>query len=122
MSDDRRGWFASRWGRLSTGPKMLLILSLALLPLGIVAILASVYAAMENSEQRAEQTLTRLEIKAQRLNELLARTVGTIRAAGIAVAAGPADSPLCEMVLRRLASLQPAPGRYALYGPRNELR
>ena len=122
MTDERRGWFASRWGRLSTGPKMLLILSLALLPLGIVAILASVYAARENSEQRAEQTLARLEVKAQRLNELLARTVGTIRAASAAVAAAPPDSPLCEVVLRRLASLQTAPGRYALYGPDNQLR
>jgi two-component system, sensor histidine kinase PdtaS len=122
VSDEGRGWFASRWARLSTGPKMLLILSLALLPLGIVAILASVYAAGENSEQRAEQTLARLEVKAQRLNELLARTVGTIRAASAAVAAAPPDSQLCETVLHRLANLQPAPGRYALYGPDNRLR
>ncbi len=121
MSDDRRGWFASRWSRLSTGPKMLLILSLALLPLGIVAILASVYAASENSEERAEQTLTRLEVKAQRLNELLARTIGTIRAASAAVAAAPPDSPLCETVLRRLASLQAAPTHFALYGAGNRL-
>jgi len=122
VSDVGRGWFASRWSRLSTGPKMLLILSLALLPLGIVAILASLYSAKENSEQRAEETLARLEVKAQRLNELLGRTVGTMRAASAAVAAAPPEARVCETLLRRMASLQSTPGRYALYGPGSQLR
>ncbi|HEV2865536.1 MAG TPA: histidine kinase dimerization/phosphoacceptor domain -containing protein, partial [Allosphingosinicella sp.] len=122
MSGDRGGWFASRWSRLSTGPKMLLILSLALLPLGIVAIIASIYSAKENSEQRAQQTLARLEVKAQRLNEMLARTVGTMRAASAAVAAAPPEAHVCETVLRRLMTLETAPGRYALYGPDHRLR
>jgi len=101
---------------------MLLILSLALLPLGIVAIAASIYSAQENSTQRAEQTLARLDDKAERVNELLAGTVRTMRAASAAVAATPPDSPICETVLRRLAGLQTAPGRFALYGPRGRLR
>ena len=122
MSDDRRGWLASRWGRLSTGPKMLIILSLALLPLGIVAILASIYSAKENSEQRAVQTLARLDDKAERLNELLVRSVGTMRAASTAVASASPDSDICDRVLRRLTSLQTAPGRYAFYGADNRLR
>ena len=122
MSDVRSGWFAGRWSRLTTGPKMLLILSLGLLPLGILAILASAYSARENSEQRAEQTLARLDDKAEKLNELLVRSVGTMRAVGAAVSASPPDGDICETLLRRLASLQTAPGRYALYGPNNELR
>jgi two-component sensor histidine kinase len=122
LSDERRGWFDSRWSRLSSGPKMLLILSLGLLPLGIVAILASIYSARENSAQRAEQTLARLEDKAERLDGLLARSAGTMRAASTAVAAAPPDSPICERVLARLASLQVAPGRYALYGSDGQLR
>jgi len=122
VSDERTGWLGSRWGRLSTGPKMLLILTLGLLPLGIVAIIASIYAAHENTAQRAEQTLSRLDEKAERLNELLTRTMGTMRAASAAVAAAPPDSPICERVLSRLAGLQPAPGRYALFGPDNSLR
>nr|MDQ4087744.1 hypothetical protein [Pseudomonadota bacterium] len=100
MNDDSRGWFASRWARLATGPKMLLILTAALLPLGIIAILASIYSAKENSEHRAEQTLARLEMKAQRLNELLVRTVGTMRAASAAVAAATPEATVCESVLR----------------------
>jgi len=122
VSDERTGWLGSRWGRLSTGPKMLLILTLGLLPLGIVAIVASIYAARENTAQRADQTLSRLDDKAERLNELLTRTMGTMRAASAAVAAAPPDSPICERVLARLAGLQTAPGRYALFGPDNSLR
>ena len=101
---------------------MLLILTLGLLPLGVVAIFASIYSAGENSAQRAEQTLARLDDKADRLNELLARTMGTVRAASTAVAATPVDSPICERVLASLTSLQPAPARYGLFGPDNNLR
>ena len=122
MSEERRGFLASRWGRLSTGPKMLLILSLALLPLGIIAILASLYSARENSEQRAEQTLARLEEKSERLNDLLARTVSTVQAANAAIAAAPPDTRICETALRRLAGLQAAPGRYALFESGGRLR
>ena len=122
MSDDRRGWITSRWGRLSTGPKMLLILSLALLPLGVVAIFASIYSARENAAQRAEQTLERLDDKAERLDGLIARTVGALRAASAALTAAPTDSPNCQPVLARVAGLLPAPGRYALVGPDNRLR
>ena len=116
MSDARRSW-ASRWARLSTGPKMLLMLSLALLPLGVVAILASIYSAKENSEQRAEQTLARLDDKAERLNGLLVRSVGTMRAGVTAIAATSRDPDVCREVLRRLMTLQTAPGRYALFAP-----
>ena len=122
MSGERSGWAASRWARLSTGPKMLLMLSLALLPLGVVAILASIYSAKENSEQRAEQTLARLDDKAERLNGLLVRSVGTMRAAASAVGAAASDPNVCRAVLRRLIGLQATPGRYALFGPDGALR
>lgn len=107
---------------MSTGPKMLLILSMALLPLGIVAIFASIYSARENASQRAEQTLERLDDKAERLNELLARGAGTLRATSSVVAQAPAESLDCNAVLARLTSLQPAPGRYAIYGADNRPR
>jgi two-component sensor histidine kinase len=122
LSNDRRGWLHARWGRLPSGPKMLLILSLGLLPLGIVAIFASIYSAHENNTQRSEETLARLEDKAERLDGLLARSVGTMRAASAAVAAAGPDSPICDRVLARLSSLQVVPGRYALYGPGGRLR
>ena len=78
VDSESRSWLGSRWERMSSGLKMFLIMSLGLLPLGIVAVAASIYSATENSEQRAEQTLARLDIKAQRLNELLDR-VGQVQ-------------------------------------------
>ena len=80
-----RSWLSSRWSRLPTGPKMLFILTLALLPLGVVAIFASVYSARENSQSRAEETLARLDAKAQVLNDLVARNSDAIRAANAAI-------------------------------------
>ncbi|MDQ8758204.1 sensor histidine kinase [Sphingosinicella sp. LHD-64] len=115
MSDQRTGWWTRFWARLATGPKMLVILTLGLLPLGVVAILTSIHSARENSAERARQTLARLDDKAERLNELLARTAGTIRAANAAVVAAPPNSQICEVALRRLGTLQAIPGRYALY-------
>ena len=40
MNGDLQIWLNGRWTRLSTGLKMLIILSLGLLPLGIIAVTA----------------------------------------------------------------------------------
>ena len=82
--EGRRAGF---WARLPTGPKMLVILTLGLLPLGIIAILTSIHSARENSAERAAQTLARLDEKAERLNELLTQAAGTMRAANATLAA-----------------------------------
>src|SRR3546814_2771927 len=79
---------------------MLLILSLGLFPLGLVAILASVQSARDNNDKRAEQTLSQLEIEAQRLTALLSHSSGTIRAASTAIALTAVDSRICETTLR----------------------
>ncbi|HEV2748385.1 MAG TPA: sensor histidine kinase [Allosphingosinicella sp.] len=101
---------------------MFLLLSLALFPLGLIAILASVQSARDNSTSRAQQTLARLEIKAQRINALLSRSAGTIRAASAAIQLSPLDSNVCGITLERLARAQTANGRYALYAPDNQVR
>ncbi len=103
------------WSRLATGPKMLAVLTLGLLPLGIVAILMSIHNARENSADEAARTLARLDDKAQLVNELIARGTVTMRAANAAVTAAPVDLPICAVVLQRLDTLQPIRGRYALY-------
>ncbi|HEY0445735.1 MAG TPA: sensor histidine kinase [Allosphingosinicella sp.] len=94
---------------------MLLILSLGLFPLGLIAILASIESARDNSERRVERTLSRLEVKAQRINGLLARSASTIRAASAAVSLTPPGSAVCANTLQRLARAQTTPGRFALY-------
>jgi HAMP domain-containing protein len=101
---------------------MLLILSFGLLPLGLIAIFASIENARENSATRTQQTLSRLEIKAQRLNTLLLRTDDTIRAASAAVELTGPTSGVCERTIQRLAREQRAPGRYALFGGDGALR
>jgi hypothetical protein len=101
---------------------MLLIMSLALLPLGFLALLASIQTAKENSRKRVEDTEAKLEIKAQRINSSLSRSALTIRAASAALAAAPADSAICAATLRRLASAHALPGRYALFGGSRDLR
>ena len=114
MDDEQTGWFGTRFARLSTGAKMLLILSAALLPLGLIAVLASLQSAQQNSAERREETLDRLEIKAQRINSALSRAAIVIDTAAAAIAVAP-NARICETTLSRLEQ-GPMHARYALYG------
>jgi two-component sensor histidine kinase len=114
VNETPQGWIALRFARLSTGAKMLLILSLALFPLGLVAILASIQSAQQKNVDRTEQTISKLEVKAQRINATLGRSVITIDTANGAITLSPASSQICETTLRRLEH-GPIPGRYALF-------
>jgi len=114
VSTDKKGWIAARFTRLSTGLKMLLILSLALFPIGLMAVLASIESARQKNADRTEETLARLEIKAQQINAALSRSVITINTASAAISYTPPGSEVCETTLRRLER-GPAPARYALY-------
>ena len=112
MKTQTRGWITSRFARFSTGAKMLLILGLALLPLGLVAIVASLQSARQEAAEKREDTLARLEVKAQRIEGVLARTAIIIGTASGAVALTPPSSPICMAVLRRLE--EGLEGRFAL--------
>jgi two-component sensor histidine kinase len=114
VNDIRKGWIASRWARLSTALKMLLILSAVLLPIGLVAVLASVQGAQQKNADRLDETLARLEIKAQRLNAAFSRSVVTINTAAAAVGLSPPGSRLCRTLLDRLEA-GATPARYAVY-------
>jgi two-component sensor histidine kinase len=113
--------FAARFARLSTGLKMLLILSVGLFPLGLVAILASVDSARQKSAERQQETQARLEIKAQRLNSAFSRSALTISTASPAVSLVADGTAVCETTLHRLEH-EPAPARYALYASGGRLR
>ena len=60
---------------------MFLILSFGLLPLGLIAILASLQGARQNTIDHRQAVEARVQLKAQRLNSALSRIVLTIRAA-----------------------------------------
>src|SRR5215213_3183155 len=99
---DAKGWLASRFARLSTGLKMALIFSAALFPLGLIAILVSVQSADEKKADRKEETLSRLELKAQRLNSAFSRSVLTINTASVAISLTPEGSRVCATTLRQI--------------------
>jgi two-component sensor histidine kinase len=121
VATNSKGWLASRFARLPTGLKMLLIFSAALFPLGLVAILASIQSAEQKTADRKDETLARLELKAQRLNSAFSRSVLTINTASVAVALTSEGSGVCQTTLRQLEQ-GPVPVRYALYSPGGRLR
>jgi len=115
------GWIASQFARLSTGLKMLLILSLGLLPLGLIAILASVQSANENRADRDAEMRAQVALTAQRINSAISRSALIIEAATATMDAAQGDAQICHRTLDRLARMQTVRGNYALYRPEGSL-
>ena len=106
----------SRWARLSTGLKMLLILSLGLLPLGIIAILASIDNARANRAKADLEAQALVSVHAQRLSIALTRNSFTMRAARDALIEARDPDGICKRTLDRLGRYPNTPGRFAVYG------
>ncbi|HEX8642446.1 MAG TPA: sensor histidine kinase [Allosphingosinicella sp.] len=100
---------------------MLLILGAGLLPLGIVAVSASLYSARENWSQSEVEMRAVLDRSAQRLNVAVGRAATVIRASAPALASAPGGAGLCGRTIERLAPLQIAPARYAIFAPGGRL-
>jgi signal transduction histidine kinase len=116
LSAEEPGWIVARWARLSTGLKMLLILSLGLLPLGIIAILASVDNARANRAKADLEAQAMVSVHAQRLSIALTRNSFTIRAARDAIIEAGDPAGICRRTLDRLGRPPNLPGRFALFG------
>lgn len=121
MLQEDKGLFASRFAGLSTALKMFLILSVGLLPLGLIAVLASIQSAQQNDLEHRQEVEARVELKAQRVNAAFSRSVLTIRAASTPIRVTGGDSEACQATLRRLERPQSIPGRFALYSRGNVL-
>jgi two-component system, sensor histidine kinase PdtaS len=106
----------SRWEELSTGLKMLIILSVGLLPLGILAVIASIDNVNANRARSALGPQAVLAAHVQRFTLALSRNSFTIRAARDAIIEAPNPDPICKRTLDRLVHLPGAHGRYALFG------
>lgn len=104
-----------RWEALSTGLKMFVILSLGLLPLGIIAIAASIENARENRQRGEAEVRAMLAIQVQRFSVPLARHAITIRATRDAMGAAGYPASTCQRALDRLARLPATGGRYAMF-------
>lgn len=105
----------SRFGRLPTGLKMLFILSLGLLPLGLLAILASLDNVRENRLHAEMEAQALLATTAQRLTAVLDRTAITLRFAADTLSDRPGDGAVCPRIINRMNRIAGADIRFALY-------
>ena len=106
----------SRWDRLSTGLKMWIILSIGLLPLGIVAIIASIDNARASRDKADVEARALLAEHVQRFALALSRNAVVIRTARDAIVESRDPAGICRRTLARLARPPNTPGRFALYG------
>lgn len=110
----------SRWERLSTGLKMWIILSLGLLPLGVIAVMASVNNARANRDTARTEAQALLAQHVQRFTLALSRNAFTIRSGRDAVMefgdTASETTGICLRTLGRLARYPNVSGRFAIYG------
>ena len=106
---------AARWSAASTAFKMFMILSFGLLPLGVIAIAASIDNARDNRSRFEAEAQAVLAVHVQRLTLPLARHAYTLRAARDALPGPGLPEELCRRTLARLAALPGTGGSYALY-------
>ncbi|MBV9840848.1 MAG: sensor histidine kinase [Sphingomonadaceae bacterium] len=112
---------ANLFARLSTGMKMLIILSAALLPLGLIALLASVQSAENNRQTRNAASRLLATDAADRVNMLIARTAVTMRAASTAFGDALPGSPTCQRTIEALAASHRLKLRFAIFNASGQL-
>ena len=106
----------SRWERLSTGLKMWIILSLGLLPLGVIAVMASVDNARANRDNAQKEAQALLAQHVQRFTLALSRNAFTIRSGRDAILEFGDTEGICRRTLNRLNNFPNVSGRFAIYG------
>ncbi len=111
----------SPFGRLSTGIKMLIILMMALLPLGLIALFASLESAHVSRANREAATRFLAIDSARRLDTAISRTALTLRAATTALAGNPDDPLNCQNTLESLAASHRLPVAFAIFAANGEL-
>lgn len=97
---------ARRFGNLSTDVKLLAILSLALLPLGLIALLASLQSARTGDERRVAYVNVTTSELARKLAKTIASDEATVRMAERRLARGADGDATCAQ-LRNVMSARP---------------
>jgi two-component system, sensor histidine kinase PdtaS len=112
--------FANRIGRLSTSIKILSAITIALLPLGLIALFASLAATRTADLERSADLRVALTESTRKLSVELAADMSAMRSAANAIATGSAAEDVCT----RLAAIFAAPTRrlseYAVFGASND--
>lgn len=106
-----------RFSSLSTGFKLFLILSLALLPLGLIAFLATVQSSRTADLENAAQMRIALDESSRKLGSTFAADISTVRGAMEALAAGRDNVSLCTELSGIIATRGQTAFRLALFGP-----
>jgi two-component sensor histidine kinase len=105
----------TRFGRLSTGMKMLFILSVALLPLGLIAMLASLQSARSNRHDRENEAGLIAAASARELTSAISRGTGALRGALDTLNAAPFDAATCRRVFAVASRTQRWVTHFALF-------
>ena len=115
-ADSEQSPTGSRWERLSTGLKMWIILSLGLLPLGVIAVIASVDNARANRDRTRNEAQALLARHVQRFTLALSRNAFTIRSGRDSLLTFGDAEGICARTLGRLNTYPNVAGRFAIYG------
>jgi two-component sensor histidine kinase len=103
-----------RLGRLSTGMKMFLLLSIALLPLVIIIVFASLQTTSAADFERRSLLRVALNESARRLGSEIATDVTALRMAANAYASGVAEPQICSRTASILSSAAGRPTQFAI--------
>ncbi|WP_380874382.1 hypothetical protein ACFB49_47600 [Sphingomonas sp. DBB INV C78] len=107
----------SRFARLSTGIKMLIILSMALLPLGLIALLASLESANTNRLTREAAVRMMAADSTRRLDATTSAIARDMSALAVQMGTEPPSASACRRSLDILAATQPPGVRFGLFLP-----
>ena len=99
---------------------MLIILLAALLPLGLIALFASIESAQANRASREATTRLLATDSGRKLNAAIATTALTLRAATTALSGNP-DALNCRRTLESLAATHRLPVDFAIFAANGEL-
>ena len=111
---------ADRFGRLSTGIKMLSIITLALLPLGLIALFASLDATRTADLQRSADLRVALTESTRKLSAELASDISAMRSAANAIAGDVPTEDVCDRLSTIFAAHTRRVSQYAVFGPSSE--
>jgi len=108
----------SRLSRLSTGFKLFLILSLALLPLGLIAFFATLQSSRTADLERQAQMRIALSESTRKIAATMAGDTASLRVAMRSMIERPTDAAICPRITEIIAAQGGgSPTPFAMFGP-----
>jgi two-component system, sensor histidine kinase PdtaS len=108
---------ANRFGRLSTGIKIFSVITVALLPLGLIALFASFSATRTADLQRRADLRVALTESTRKLSVELASDIAAMRSAANAVTADMPTDDVCARLSAIFAAHARRVSQFAIFGP-----